>query len=78
MKYAAGIKHELLRNQHKKIIPTVLFVIYVAHQKQKKKHITFTNSFLKPGLLFLLALLFEIKMNGCREDIVGGRKTINK
>lgn len=42
--------------------------------KRKKKNITFTNSFLKPGLLFLLALLFEIKMNGCREDIVGGEK----
>lgn len=44
--------------------------------KNKTKTITYANSFLIPGLLFLLAWLFEMKMNGCREDIVreGERK----
>lgn len=54
--------------------PTPKMILMWHINKNKTKTIAFTNCSVLPGLLFLLALLFEIKMNGCREDIVGGEK----
>lgn len=71
LKQAAGIKHEFLNKptpKKKNNTDCATCHLRGTSTRTKQKSVTFTNSFLIPGLLFLLALLFEIKM-----DVDAGR-----